>query len=346
MEDWPGSKVMASIANNRLEAAIFFNNSMSNGIFIEDGSRYHEFVDCLQDPYRNGEFENNYCAIAYHQDFTTSHHDRTKRSTDDNFGGMCGWNSPFIAKRLQEWLRVSPDSLSVDNVDLKHRRKRAANTATKVCSMYVQVDPTLWQTYMNDFKNNEDTARVAVTQLAADLVQGINEIYETTPFQSVDGSTGPFTGFLFQISKIRVYTKTEVCSSSNKIVKQLCNEYIDSDAFLKINSELDHGEFCLAYMLSHRQFSNGVMGLAWVGYPAGYMGGVCQKPTRTTAGTLSYNTGIITSNNQGKKVSKKSLMLTLAHEVGHNFGSPHDKGDTCSPKGTGGFYIMVRQIFR
>ena len=103
---------------------------------------------------------------------------------------------------------------------------------------------------------------------------------------------------------------------------------------------MNHDRYCLAYLVGHRQFSEGVQGLAWVGYPKSYAGGVCQRYTKVGDSSSSYNTGIVTTNNYGRVSPISKLILTFAHEIGHNFGSSHDTEASCQPGGAQGNYIM------
>lgn len=57
-------------------------------------------------------------------------------------------------------------------------------------------------------------------------------------------------------------------------------------------------------------------------------GGICQQYTKYSEASnfvyRSLNTGIITLVNYGNRVPNRVSQLTLAHEIGHNFGSPVD----------------------
>ena len=81
---------------------------------------------------------------------------------------------------------------------------------------------------------------------------------------------------------------------------------------------------------------------------AGASGGICEryKPFADNIGgsqrtnKRSLNTGIITFVNYHSRVPPRVSQLTLAHEIGHNMGSPHDWPSDCTPGGQFGNYIM------
>jgi len=114
------------------------------------------------------------------------------------------------------------------------------------------------------------------------------------------------------------------------------NKHIGVERFLEIASEGDYDSFCLAYVFTKRDFDNGVLGLAWVAQPRQSVGGICEKHRRIPgSGAKSMNTGIITIENYGNTVPARVSHVTFAHEVGHNFGSPHDSGKECTPGESG-----------
>uniref|UniRef100_A0A674MJ06 Disintegrin and metalloproteinase domain-containing protein 10 n=1 Tax=Takifugu rubripes TaxID=31033 RepID=A0A674MJ06_TAKRU len=152
-------------------------------------------------------------------------------------------------------------------------------------------------------------------------VKAINSIYQVTDFKGIRNIS-------FMVKRIRINTTDVETDRSNPF--RFAN--IGVEKFLELNSEQNHDDYCLAYVFTDRDFDDGVLGLAWVGAPSGSSGGICEKSKLYSDGKKkSLNTGIITVQNYGSHVPPKVSHITFAHEVGHNFGSPHDSGLECTP---------------
>eukprot|EP00057_Strongylocentrotus_purpuratus_P006255 XP_011660729.1 PREDICTED: disintegrin and metalloproteinase domain-containing protein 10 [Strongylocentrotus purpuratus] len=63
----------------------------------------------------------------------------------------------------------------------------------------------------------------------------------------------------------------------------------------------------------------------------GTSGGICEKSSNFQGVYQSLNTGVVTIQNYGSTVASKVSHITFAHELGHNFGSPHDYPERCRP---------------
>lgn len=212
------------------------------------------------------------------------------------------------------------------------RQKRA-------CTLYIQTDTYLWNHTRRHHDNDLDT-REEIASLVAQHIKAVNHIYENSDF-------GGIRGLKFIVQRLRI-NDTQACEGSRRQTNPFCPSNIDVSNFLNLNSQFNHNDFCLAYIFTYRDFTGGTLGLAWVASTSGASGGICEKYKSYTENQngkqvqtkRSLNTGIITFVNYNSRVPPKVSELTLAHEIGHNFGSPHDFPPECRPGGSQGNFIM------
>eukprot|EP00090_Calanus_glacialis_P005009 TRINITY_DN13825_c0_g1_i1.p1 TRINITY_DN13825_c0_g1~~TRINITY_DN13825_c0_g1_i1.p1 ORF type:complete len:904 (+),score=186.49 TRINITY_DN13825_c0_g1_i1:90-2801(+) len=224
-----------------------------------------------------------------------------------------------------------------------NRFKRAIKPPNnrKSCSLFIQTDPLLWR-HVKEQELTDSKTQEEILSMIAQHVKAVNRIYGDTEF-----AAGKYrhTGHTFQVNRIKILNDSD-CNVKPK--NPFCLSNIDVSNFLNLHSKTDHEHFCLAYVLTYRDFTGGTLGLAWVASASGASGGICEKYKTYTENVngihhtaqRSLNTGIITFVNYNARVPPKVSQLTLAHEIGHNFGSPHDYPPECRPGGGSGNYIM------
>ncbi|XP_029039517.1 disintegrin and metalloproteinase domain-containing protein 10-like isoform X2 [Osmia bicornis bicornis] len=203
----------------------------------------------------------------------------------------------------------------------RHLHKRATVDPRKTtCMLYLQADHQFYARY-----GTEEACIEVMTR----HVQRVNSIYKHTDFNQ-DGRPDNIS---FMIKRVKVHSEDALRDPNYRFPGNYGVE-----KYLELFSEEDYDAFCLAYMFTYRDFEMGTLGLAWTG-DLKNAGGVCEKNGHYRGSMKSLNTGIVTLLNYGKHVPPAVSHVTLAHEIGHNFGSPHDP-EQCTPGGEDGNFIM------
>ncbi|XP_067872028.1 disintegrin and metalloproteinase domain-containing protein 10-like [Heterodontus francisci] len=180
---------------------------------------------------------------------------------------------------------------------LLSRSQRSVDHSRTTCFLHLHADCLYYQR----MGSNE-----SVTAQISNYIKAVNKIYENVNFEGIRHIN-------FQVKELLIDFE---CNETNP----LHTRFISMEKLLHLHSRGNWSKYCLSYLLTDRDYS-GSLGVAWQGN-LGPSGGICSH---------SLNTGLITLQKYGLQLPLRLVHITLAHELGHSLGSPHDEGEECIP---------------
>ena len=207
-----------------------------------------------------------------------------------------------------------------------HRHKREFVSTYKVCELKVIVDFNFFNIY----------CAKSVTRAVDEVVHAVT--LSDTVFRNIDfDSNGVSDNLGFVIKEIVIF---ENDTSPDYYLTQ---STVAKDVLMGL-SRYNLSNYCLGVLMTYRDLEDDVIGLAWTASSSklGQPGGVCQKRLYSYKTSRSFNSLLLSPLNAGTVLPRRMFALTMAHELGHSFGSHHDDStdELCSPGGVYGTYLM------
>ncbi|PVD20484.1 hypothetical protein C0Q70_18640 [Pomacea canaliculata] len=207
--------------------------------------------------------------------------------------------------------------------------KSVASLLTVSCTLHLVADYLFYK-----HVGKGDISRTV--NIMKKTVYGADAIFRSTDF-NLDG-VGDNIGFM--IKNITVL--------SNESMDFFSYSMDDTNymGYLRNFSRANFSDYCLGVAFTYKEFKRSVGGVAWIASSNThvYPGGICQKQLlmKREKAYFSFNSLVISFFNPWHMLNAETAALTLAHELGHSFGSTHDQmtNSKCRYGDPGGHYLM------
>jgi hypothetical protein len=185
------------------------------------------------------------------------------------------------------------DTTESENSDDKTDVNTVLEGRNQACDVLIGIDQPLW------LKNSKNVT--IVQELAKNHIAGLNGIFAQQVF------TGQYASHYFRLKRVEIVFGSCEGHAFEDNYEKNCTQMREN--FLNAYDEVtDTSDFCLAFLLTYRDFHNGTAGLASIG----------------TACLQNHNSGFVTMLNFGQERSLSESITTMAHEVAHTFNAIHD----------------------
>ena len=258
-------------------------NGLFDGIILSSGVEYH-----IETASKFFTTDQNFHSIVY-------------RAQDVDITAGCGVK-PEDPDGLSS---IQADARFIKEANDKARLRRSTTLIDhKVCPMLIAAD----HLFLENIGGGNVTASMAEM---VSIMSQVQTIFKSTDFDN-DGIADGIMPIIAQVEVMGLDTPGY----------NFLNTSLRVDEYLNLWTQFDHEQYCLALLMTYRDFDNGLLGLAYVvGPPGGNGGGICEKPVTLANGNQSFNTAVVTLLNFGQRLARPATVLSTARMIGFGFGA-------------------------